>query len=99
MSRPKRIFLTPEVSEREFRRIWSAVIGEVKRRPGRTVILDFAPGEYPLPDSGELVYVHEPFLYVREPGAEMTITYLADIQKLDITYKSVMWGEEIGGAA
>jgi hypothetical protein len=93
----RRVFVNPGTPAGELQDIWDKAYRDTREKPGHAVVIAFAPGTYNAPYGGALVYEHEPVLHVRRPGAEVTISYVMDIGKWHVDYRSVMWQE--GGAA
>lgn len=76
MSEFKGVSLRPGISPQEMHEIWENAIQRAERHPGTTVTLLLAPGEYPVPDSGEYVYRAVPtILRVPRPGVEVNFRH------------------------
>jgi hypothetical protein len=66
------VSLQPGISPQEMHEVWEKAISDAERFPGRTIILRLAPGEYPLPETGEYEYRTVPtMIRVNPPGAEV----------------------------
>lgn len=72
MSIYRRVAVDPEISDAHMRAIWDEMIEEAETHPGEIVALLFAPGTYPLPERGAIVYKEPPTpMHVSPPGVEL----------------------------
>jgi hypothetical protein len=68
----RRVTVKPGVTVPEMKDLWNEAKREAISDAGQTVALLFGPGEYPMPDAGEIVYKDVPTpLRVSPPGIEV----------------------------
>jgi hypothetical protein len=82
----RRITVNPGISPSRMKRVWEMAVQEVTQDPGKTVAILFAPGEYPLPNTGMFIYSETPtILQVPEPGTEIRFIYDPGIDEVSIS--------------
>jgi hypothetical protein len=68
----RRVTVKPGVTFPEMKDLWNQAKLDAISDAGTTVALLFSPGEYPMPDAGEIVYKDVPTpLRVSPPGIEL----------------------------
>lgn len=81
----KRVTVGPGISPEEMHVIWETAIEEAMSDPGSVVAVLFAPGEFPLPETGAYAYKDIPTSLRASSSVEVRFRYNARTGSVHIT--------------
>ncbi len=81
------ITVSPGISRQRLESVWKGAIADAIEHPeAGEVMIEFAPGHYPLPESGVYVYSEVPTeLWVNPPGAMVRFNFDPDLGIVRVT--------------